>query len=693
MADHDFRQDLTDKIIAALESGTAPWQKPWDGSAGGFFPINPTTGKAYRGGNALQLMGQGYEDNRWCTFNQANENGWKIRKGEKATWIEYWKWSEKSKEIDEETGKEVEVSIEKTRPSVFYAKVFNLSQMDNVPELVRTAPAWDPLEMAENAIIKSQANIIHDQANRAYYSSSIDEIHLPPRTSFPSAEKYYATTLHEIGHWTGHESRLNRGLGNVFGSPEYAKEELRAELASLFLADRLGIPFEFEQHASYVGSWIKALKEDKHEIFKAARDAEKIVDHVMDLALQKTVEVEKVVLKEESVAKSKIYLHVPFVERGEAKSLGAKWDGDNKAWYVPSGVDVRTFHKWENPRDSLDAVREFEDAIRSAGLILDGAPIMDGKWHYVHVEGGRLKEKQGSYKATLDDAVPNGFIKNLYDDTRSRGWKFQTVGLDASKVAELDHQAKENAAKREAEDLKEKLRIAEYSQSYVNKCPDIEETFPHRYLTVAKEVKAYSLKHDVDFNKNSLIVIPLRDIDGKVWSYQTINEDGEKRYKAGGRKTGCFHLIGEFDPHKPCVVMEGYATGATAHEATGVAVAVAFDSTNILEVAKAIKAAGKASEIVIGGDDDRFIKCTVGWTPEGKYIHSNAAVNEGALPNAGREKAFEAAEAVQGFAVFPKFKDSDYKGTDFNDLKKAEGIKTVRSQLSFLTERQNALTL
>jgi len=141
---NDYRQDLTDRIINALETGTAPWQKPWDGSASSFLPKNATTDKEYRGGNALWLMSQGYEDPRWCTFNQANEKGWKIRKGEKATWVEYWKWPDKEK--DEEN---INLSDEKMRPSVFYAKVFNLSQMDNVPDLIRVRPMWDVPELAE----------------------------------------------------------------------------------------------------------------------------------------------------------------------------------------------------------------------------------------------------------------------------------------------------------------------------------------------------------------------------------------------------------------------------------------------------------------------------------------------------------------------------------------------------------------
>lgn len=685
MADNDYRQDLTNKIIESLEAGTAPWQKPWDGSVGSFFPLNPTTDKPYRGGNALWLMLQGYEDPRWCTFNQAVDNGWKIKKGSKATYIEYWKWSDTVKEFDQELGAEVDVSVQLERPRVFYAKVFNLSQMENVPELARAQPAWNPLDLAENALVKSGANIIHDQMDRAFYSSVLDAIHMPPRNAFPDAPKYYATALHELGHWTGHESRLGRDLGNDFGSPEYAKEELRAELASLFLSDRLGIPFEFEQHAAYVGSWIKALQDDKHEIFKAARDAENIVSFVMDLALSKTLEVEKEVLQEESMAKSRIYIHVPFAERGEAKALGAKWDKDNKTWYVPVGQDVRTFSKWENPRDERTAQEEFESVIRDAGLLLDGPAVMDGNWHYVGVEGGRNKEKQGSYKGTLE-GHPNGYVKNLFDDTRSRSWKFQMVGLDAAKVAELQRQTIENAERRKAEDIAEKERISRSASMYVNKLSAFKSTDQHKYLET-KNVPGYGLKKDGD-----LLVLPLRDIDGKVWSYQTINPAGKKLYKEGGKKTGCFHLIGEMHPDKPILVMEGYATGASVHLATGMAVAVAFDAGNLLEVATAINKSGKVSETHIGGDDDRFIRCAVSWK-DGKYSHSNPSENEGALPNAGKVKGEIAAAAVGGKFVQPKFKATDYSGTDFNDLHNSEGLRAVRDQVNVILQKEKVLSL
>lgn len=296
---NDFRQDLTAEIISMIETNTAPWQKPWDASMGNALldlPHNAITGRQYRGANSLYLMVKAQkmgfgDDPRWCTFRQANDNGWKIKKGSKGTQIEYWKFEKTVERINEETGEVVKVQERTESPSVFYAKVFHASQIEGIPEYSREAGYdWNPVEKAESILVESGAKIYHDQADRAYYTPTLDQIHLPAREAFESEEKYYATALHELGHWTGHTNRLNRDLTGNFGSESYAKEELRAEMASLFLAAGTGVPFNPGQHAAYQKSWIKALKNDKNEIFRAAKDAEKIADYVMGLALEKNLE-------------------------------------------------------------------------------------------------------------------------------------------------------------------------------------------------------------------------------------------------------------------------------------------------------------------------------------------------------------------------------------------------------------------
>ena len=286
----DHRKELTAKIIRQLEAGTAPWVKPWEeGQSHPGMPFNAASNRPYHGGNLIWLDAQGYADPRWCTYKQAAEQGWQVRKGEKSTVVEYWQWTQRQLDAN---GKSVETKLE--TPRVFYAAVFNVCQMDNAPEYQPALPTWQPEVAAEKIIANSGARILHIERDKAYYHPRLDSINLPPRAQFKSAMAYYSTMLHELGHWSGHESRLNRALLNKFGSEEYAREELRAELASYFLAARIGIPHDPGQHASYIGSWIEALKQDHNEIFRAAKDAERICEFVLQFQQEREKQDEQV---------------------------------------------------------------------------------------------------------------------------------------------------------------------------------------------------------------------------------------------------------------------------------------------------------------------------------------------------------------------------------------------------------------
>lgn len=283
-----FHEVVAEKLIKQLETNTAPWQRPWEPGQGGMLPLNPTTGNRYKGINAIQLMSENREDNRWLTYKQAEAIGAQVRKGEKGTPVQYWKFTEEQNQVDDqgkpikdENGLPVKVTINLERPRVFMATVFNAEQIDGLPPREVKENLWNAHERAEQILRASGAKIIHSDSDRAFYRSSTDSIHLPEKTQFPTADNYYATALHELGHWTGHESRLDRDLANPFGSEAYAKEELRAEIASMILGDELGIGHDPEQHVAYVGSWIRALKDDPMEIFRAAADAEKIQSFVL----------------------------------------------------------------------------------------------------------------------------------------------------------------------------------------------------------------------------------------------------------------------------------------------------------------------------------------------------------------------------------------------------------------------------
>ena len=287
-----FHEQVAENLIKQLKQGTAPWQKPWKpGDPLTGLPHNPTTGNRYKGINALQLMSQPYADTRWLTFKQAKNQGAQVRKGEKSTLVQYWKFNDEhirkddagNPELNAE-GRPIKEQCRLERPRVFYASVFNAEQMDGLPPLDIKAPDWAPFDRAEQILQASHAIIQHGEYDRAFYRPATDSIHLPHKHQFEQPDSYYATALHELGHWTGHESRLNRDMLHPFGSEGYAKEELRAEIASMLLGSELGIGHDPGQHVAYVASWIKALEEDPLVIFRAAADAEKIQDYVLAFA-------------------------------------------------------------------------------------------------------------------------------------------------------------------------------------------------------------------------------------------------------------------------------------------------------------------------------------------------------------------------------------------------------------------------
>jgi antirestriction protein ArdC len=274
----DPLQEFANRIIAELENGVKPWVRPWDPEKAGGpqAPFNPVTGKRYHGINVL-ILGMDMRafqsgDPRWMTYQQAQEKNWQVKKGERSTTIFFTK----SHEIEDEKS----VDSRKIVKVFKHYAVFHASQIDGIPPYqapsIEEAP-WTRPEASE-IIMKNSGAIIRIGGDRAFYSPNTDHIQLPPDHAFQGPEQFAATALHELAHWSGHPSRLNRDLQNRFGSSAYAMEELRAELASAFVANELGIPTDIPHHASYIASWIKPLKDDKREIFRAAADAQRIAN-------------------------------------------------------------------------------------------------------------------------------------------------------------------------------------------------------------------------------------------------------------------------------------------------------------------------------------------------------------------------------------------------------------------------------
>ncbi|THE47437.1 DUF1738 domain-containing protein [Enterobacter bugandensis] len=274
----DVYQTVTNSIIEALERGVKPWVCPWkhNGAVSG-IPSNFSTGKAYTGMNIMLLWcsaaKHGFQDPRWLTYHQATEQGARIRKGETGTTGIFYKTLEKENDAGE---------LERI-PMLKTFTVFNIEQTDglNLDNEISPQPVtgFDPLPEAEALFKRTGANI-HECGQRAYYQPSTDEIWLPERHLFTDAANFYATGLHELVHWTGAESRLDRKKGGKFGSESYAFEELIAELGCAFLMADLGVRGEV-QHENYIASWLTSLKNDKRDIFQAAGAASKAHQFLM----------------------------------------------------------------------------------------------------------------------------------------------------------------------------------------------------------------------------------------------------------------------------------------------------------------------------------------------------------------------------------------------------------------------------
>lgn len=291
-----LHEQVANRIIEQLKQGTAPWQKPW-GEVVPSRPYNALTGKEYRGMNSINLVSNGFDDPRWMTFNQAKNEGYTVKKGSKGSHIqsirfhdEQIKRDESGTVVKDSTGQPVKEMVKLDKPIIRTFVVFNAEQINGIAPLEKKLHEWNPVQRAESLLQASQADIEHKSGDRAYYTPMRDKIVLPNREQFTDAEKYYSTALHELGHWTGHESRLDRPLMNAFGTEAYAKEELRAEIASMMLGQTLGIGHDPGQHVAYVGSWIKALQDDPYEIVLACQDAEKVHDYVMAFERTKALE-------------------------------------------------------------------------------------------------------------------------------------------------------------------------------------------------------------------------------------------------------------------------------------------------------------------------------------------------------------------------------------------------------------------
>lgn len=282
---------ITERILALLEAGTAPWAKPWSGGPSNAFPVNHTTGKAYRGVNVFLLHACGYTSNRWLTYKQATAMGGTVRKGQKGTPVVFWKIGDRAAK----DGTDIADKPAKGQRSFIlrYYTVFNVDQCEGIlvapPAPVDTSkPEVLPIDACESIVLAmpKRPTIEHMEA-RAYYRPSADIVNMPKRETFNGSEEYYSTLFHELTHSTGHKSRLDRkSMADLcaFGDTNYSKEELVAEMGAAFLCGMAGIENRtINNSAAYLASWIKVLKGDPKLIVQASAQAQKAADFILGI--------------------------------------------------------------------------------------------------------------------------------------------------------------------------------------------------------------------------------------------------------------------------------------------------------------------------------------------------------------------------------------------------------------------------
>lgn len=285
---------ITDSLVDTIQTGNAgSWNKPWTTViAGSGLGINAHTKKAYQGMNQLVLMIEtatnDYSANVWATYKQFQALGGQVRKGETGTKLVKWGKSYRCNDCDHKGRSKCSTKGHKSTASLWASEftVFNVDQQDGFsierPAATLTEP--ERLEAVEAFLADTGANIRHQLGDRAYYDRIADQITLPERAQFDTPQGYYGTALHELTHWTGAKTRLDRVKGRVFGDAAYAGEELVAELGATFLAASFGVELEpHPEHAAYLASWLTSLKADPRALYRAAKDAQAAFDYLLDL--------------------------------------------------------------------------------------------------------------------------------------------------------------------------------------------------------------------------------------------------------------------------------------------------------------------------------------------------------------------------------------------------------------------------
>ncbi|MCI8770010.1 MAG: DUF1738 domain-containing protein [Lachnospiraceae bacterium] len=296
MKENKMRDEMKTAFLAALKEEKIPWVCDWTKF---MRPQNAVSQRQYRGINSIWLsyiqMERGYQDSRWCTFKQAQDKGWQIKKGKKGSRVEFWSMydTKEKKKLQQAEVNLLRTTLgedfyDRVKPIASIYVVFNGEQIKGIPDFSYEKHEWNAAQLLEkrDIIIKNMELSFLESGDKAFYNPDKDQITMPKAEYFKTEYGYISTFLHEAGHATGHISRLNRNIKNPIGTPDYAREELRAEIASAFTAQELEIgmadAIQLKNHTAYIQSWIEILEKNPNELFASIKDAEKISDYLIE---------------------------------------------------------------------------------------------------------------------------------------------------------------------------------------------------------------------------------------------------------------------------------------------------------------------------------------------------------------------------------------------------------------------------
>lgn len=415
------RKVLVQQIIENMKNGYVMPRWSWDKSA---FPCtqisNPVSNARYRGANFLKLylemMNNQYTDNRWMTFKQAQSKGWKVKKGAKGVRLEKYIF-DKDVEEENEKGEKERKKVRLKRPMVNSFVVFHASQIDGIPELeikeLKPLEYDEVLEMADVFKESSCCPITETKEGRAYYSPHDDKIVLPLRDSFIDQTAFLATQLHEMVHSTGHKSRLNRDMANCFGSEDYAREELRAELGCFFIETDMGLVLNDEHvnsHTDYLKNWIQCLEEDPNELYRAISDAQKAADFLEE--------------RYRNLMQERVKMHQI------SKSAAAAIRSALKRELKNPGKGEKYLFEWIQKEQEKEAPLENQEQSRIE-LGFQIALRVSRQSGKVDEVTHSLKEYAEELKTTQD--VIKALIQSIYNYSEEKGYQFSAKCVDLTK--------------------------------------------------------------------------------------------------------------------------------------------------------------------------------------------------------------------------------------------------------------------